>query len=1806
MARSSSSGTILPIDLVPDLTLGLNPMDTARLERAEAECHASVPDTAIAGSSKNDVTACNISACSNNDDAAADVVAPGNDQGDVEVSVEPVITETNYGFGATRVPPRLQYILKRGSEDVPNVPASRLLGHMEAAACGVVPTPLVVQWKVTERDSFVVLGNPALWQVMSSHQVVELVASLLKSGRVTGCSSSSGKGKGCSYSCADVLTLEAQERMKLCISTSSSSSSSQDDAVAVPGVSAIVVLLPGAVRLAEAGCSAEVGEAAVWEPVPRGCRCSAEATALRLLWAAEENAARNSGEQRPYGTPPVPAVPELLQLIASNPWQPWHYPFDTEVIAKVKPPQGLLAQQSTSSSSGSISGSGSRAEGDQQQWGETAVSSSSSLLKPVRQSSGSFHPASSYNLTRRLSQDIELSSSLLRFSSMSRGTLGEEEDVEATDGAAAATAAAGRPQSGGLGAVGSWEDQSQVLHKVRLSGPPELESMLYGSATDVCPATTVAKCLPLRTSWTGSGGLGVAGAGGRGLFKSSSWVPSSGLQNAPGASAAVNHGAGAGLGMYQGVASSTHLPLRRSISVNVAAVNHMLHHSAGGLCSPVSGELPKTGSMVGCRGQGRVLKARSYQALSALQAFGGSVDSAAVAVAAKGGGLAGTASLQEQQMLLGGQRSTGIGGSTSYGSTGLLRASRSSREGDGERGMGGRAEGLWGSGLSSERSSAEAGNLNASIDSSSTFVQSEIANSVSSAALAGFGNGMSLLERAEAADMGGSVPSAARNVSFLSSSSGKSSGGKSAEHLSAAAAAAAVEEVEGCHRGGLPRSMSNTFSPSCSQSSSYNSSSGMYPSLGDEDTFPNALTRAGGGATGSYAALNAAAAAPGAAPSGGSRANVSETTGMGLQGPADIAVAELVNTPFTLWEYQHPEDYDSGAIMSAPLPLAADACAAAPAAASQSLTVAEARAAEARVLTRSSTDSSSRIQQLAAGVQEMSGLPCGRVNEPEHGVHGGVRKGCGGGGLSRSNSSPCIRTTAYGLGTGLGLAAAADAAAAATGSPGDLLGGAVSNEQQKQQLGLKRKIIPRVVRALSRSKVETLRRQQQQHKQRLQHKQHQHQHQHPVHAKFAAPLGPKGGMGPRKCQSAHTLTIREEPLALAVAAAGEKRVRAGQNAYLNAAAAAAAAGVDSSSNNARQMSELHEVDTLTSSSSFSTVSSAAAAVPSASGAGASGAMMSSWSMPLLCPEGAMHGGVELGRALEGRIHGGSLRHSSMSLGSCGSLSGRQSLADSFCGMSPTTSGGIERQSSGGLGGSVEWGGVLSSEGGNGFGVVQGGSWGRSCSQGNLVDSSAGADPVVGSPVEVGPGSARGGGHSHNNSFSAWAAAATSPGSWVRSLGATAASVSGASGATNQQQQQELSNELQVDDLVYQRQQVLREELLNSRGSVELVSTESGTITKVHLSPKAASASPTAGAAAVAGASRRLDLNGSRSRDSPSGSNSNSSGWLVLYSRGNSLGSREGALGSSSSGSGSASTFASIGGSDYLQGVAVYEDMPSSAGALLVPASNNGSSNPMYSGSSSTGSSRGNHLSTDCNSGMGMSSFAVNPLGFRPSPGSRSSGLLGGSGGAFCALPPLHEGPEGCSPPSNQWVQCATAAAGIVGLSSAVKDTSGGSSASLGTPTSLGACHSEWSGSEKSLSLMGSYHSGVACAELAAAAGGGNVASAGSVTTTTAAAAGASGAAGSGSSIAAAGDGTSSSTCGYFDHRVMQEPVAVMERSNKEELSLKEHDKEMGVTGREEAESEEEGCGGVVVRHQSFEFRPPPLCTGDAKPLMFMI
>lgn len=42
-----------------------------------------------------------------------------------------------------------------------------------------------------------------------------------------------------------------------------------------------------------------------------------------------------------------------------------------------------------------------------------------------------------------------------------------------------------------------------VLHRCRMGGPPELETVYFGSATSLCPETTVARCLP---AWPGSSG----------------------------------------------------------------------------------------------------------------------------------------------------------------------------------------------------------------------------------------------------------------------------------------------------------------------------------------------------------------------------------------------------------------------------------------------------------------------------------------------------------------------------------------------------------------------------------------------------------------------------------------------------------------------------------------------------------------------------------------------------------------------------------------------------------------------------------------------------------------------------------------------------------------------------------------------------------------------------------------------------------------------------------------------------------------------------------------------------------------------------------------------------------------------------------------------------------------------------------------------------------------------------------------------------------------------------------------------------
>lgn len=208
-------------------------------------------------------------------------------------------------------------LLDPTGKPLPGLGASRVLGFSAASSAGVLPTPLVTTWRLCGSEAFVVLGSPGLWAAMNPAEVVDYVAAVLAS---SACSTAGSTAVDCSTAAAhegsagvsgtsepaacvttaecceplqqqdavttlqqqqqqqlqnegtqlsgdagqllsDLLTLEAQERLKFRLTSSSNSrsgflsltaagaqpehSSSSTGQQVVPDVTAIVLLLPG-------------------------------------------------------------------------------------------------------------------------------------------------------------------------------------------------------------------------------------------------------------------------------------------------------------------------------------------------------------------------------------------------------------------------------------------------------------------------------------------------------------------------------------------------------------------------------------------------------------------------------------------------------------------------------------------------------------------------------------------------------------------------------------------------------------------------------------------------------------------------------------------------------------------------------------------------------------------------------------------------------------------------------------------------------------------------------------------------------------------------------------------------------------------------------------------------------------------------------------------------------------------------------------------------------------------------------------------------------------------------------------------------------------------------------------------------------------------------------------------------------------------------------------------------------------------------------------------------------------------------
>lgn len=423
----------------------------------------------------------------------------------------------------------------------------------------------------------------------------------------------------------------------------------------------------------------------------------------------------------PAQSPPCPALSCLLPAltVAGHCWPSTFWP---AASAAVTVPAALLSRKGSAAAQG--------ADSTDAPEGIAASAGTAAASRPI------------FALSPRLSIELDVTHRL--GSSGSIGSLAAQ--CAAADAAADAVATSYRTLDQ-LPSPTAAEDQAVILHKVRLSGPNELESLLFGSATTSHPDTTVARIMkPQQSSSSSHAGLGSMNT----LAHAYSWAAPGGFNTS-------------GFGCYStstntsvrqqqcvngwttggwAVAGTPHHAPRRSASVNIALLSRHLHGS--GSCSssaassqqsygslkvaagssgshlgrdslagasksqrsslegmpPVSnrpvpaaagssgqwqqlGRVPESSSTqpalfsqaaslpAGIPTAGRVSKARSYMALSALQAAGSSELADALAAAAQstaaaasrsppGGGVMAAASADAAGLLS--SRSSGGGG----------------------------------------------------------------------------------------------------------------------------------------------------------------------------------------------------------------------------------------------------------------------------------------------------------------------------------------------------------------------------------------------------------------------------------------------------------------------------------------------------------------------------------------------------------------------------------------------------------------------------------------------------------------------------------------------------------------------------------------------------------------------------------------------------------------------------------------------------------------------------------------------------------------------------------------------------------------------------------------------------------------------------------------------------------------------------------------------------------------------------------------------------------------------------------------
>lgn len=83
--------------------------------------------------------------------------------------------KNNIPYGSLR-------IFKDETKMVPGVTSSRMLGNLQAVGCGVLSEPLITEYRLTQRDAFIIVGSEGTWDSIKDDDAARIVSQYSKHG----------------------------------------------------------------------------------------------------------------------------------------------------------------------------------------------------------------------------------------------------------------------------------------------------------------------------------------------------------------------------------------------------------------------------------------------------------------------------------------------------------------------------------------------------------------------------------------------------------------------------------------------------------------------------------------------------------------------------------------------------------------------------------------------------------------------------------------------------------------------------------------------------------------------------------------------------------------------------------------------------------------------------------------------------------------------------------------------------------------------------------------------------------------------------------------------------------------------------------------------------------------------------------------------------------------------------------------------------------------------------------------------------------------------------------------------------------------------------------------------------------------------------------------------------------------------------------------------------------------------------------------------------------------------------------------